>query len=241
MNCEDYQQAISADPSESFDGGAVHVANCASCRSYRDEMRVLDDKIAAALAITVPALKVPELPAIEADSNVVNLPFAGRLRASAPAWIGIAASLAVALVLGVRFLAEPPVYGSLAAEVLAHLDHEPGALRKTNEVVSERKLAKVVRADIATMNQGIGLVTFARSCVINGKTIPHLVIQGENGPVTILLLPGEEIENAIPLNGEGVNGVILPVGKGSIAIVGDREENIGNIQQRVIDSVEWSI
>jgi len=62
MNCEDYKQAIAADPSESFDGGALHSAECPSCNTVKAEMQALDVRIAAALAIDVPDLKMPELP-----------------------------------------------------------------------------------------------------------------------------------------------------------------------------------
>ena len=41
--------------------------------------------------------------------------------------------------------------------------------------------------------------------------------------------------------GEGIDGIILPVGNGSIAIIGEREENLAEIEQKVMDSVEWSI
>jgi hypothetical protein len=241
MNCEDYRQAITADPSESFDDGAVHVASCEACTAYRDEMRLLDCKIAAALAITVPELNMPQLPDIAEDSNVVNLPISRRGRFSAPAWLGIAASFAIAAVLIVRLLGPDPVYDSLADEVLAHLDHELGSLVVTDEAVSERSLRLVVSPDVADLDGGFGLISYARTCVINGKRIPHLVIQGEHGPVTVLLMPDEEVAAAMTLVGKGVNGVILPVGKGSIAIIGEREENLSDIEKRVVDSVEWSI
>ena len=44
MNCEDYREAIAADPSESFEGGAAHVAACESCSAYRAEMQALDER-----------------------------------------------------------------------------------------------------------------------------------------------------------------------------------------------------
>ena len=96
------------------------------------------------------------------------------------------------------------------------------------------------------------MVPNARSCMksepprieqftaINGKKIPHLVIQGERGPVTILLLPDEAIDDAVQLEGESINGVLLPVGEGSIAIIGERDEQRGKIQQNVVNSVTWS-
>ncbi|MEQ8206853.1 MAG: hypothetical protein RIA65_11800, partial [Woeseia sp.] len=53
MNCDNYRQAIATDPSESFDGGALHAESCSSCRAARDELQALDRRIAAAL-LSVP-------------------------------------------------------------------------------------------------------------------------------------------------------------------------------------------
>ena len=70
--------------------------------------------------------------------------------------------------------------------------------------------------------------------------MPHLVIQGQYGPVTILLMPEEEVAEATPLDGVNVKGVILPVGNGSIAIIGAREELLEPIQKNVVNSVTWT-
>jgi len=243
MNCEDYREAITADPSESFEGGAEHVAVCESCSAYREEMRALDNTIARALAIDVPELKIPELPPIgEDDDNVVNLPFRRASKISAPAWIGIAASFALAAIIGVQFAGNGPADDQqLAAEVLAHLDHEPWSLKVTDVSVSDEQFSSVVNSRIGTMDRNIGLVSYASSCIINGMTIPHLVIQGVHGPVTLLLMPNETVSSPVSLMGESVNGVILPHGDGSIAIIGEREERIQDLEQKVVEAVEWSI
>lgn len=243
MNCENYREAIAADPSESFEGGAGHAAVCESCSAYRAEIQALDLTIARALAIDVPELKIPDLPPIgEEDGNVVNLPFRRVSKITTPAWIGIAASFALAAVIGMQFVGNGRSHDQLlAAQVLAHLDHEPWALKVTNVAVSEERLAQVVNPGVGTMDRDIGLVTYAQTCIINGRIIPHLVIQGEKGPITLLLMPDEMVSSAVILSGESVNGVILPVGDGSIAIIGARDERIEDLKQRVVDSVEWSI
>jgi hypothetical protein len=243
MNCEDYREAIAADPSESFEGGIAHVAACDSCNAYRAEMRALDDVIARALAIDVPELEVPDLPAIgEDDENVVNLPFRRAANISMPAWIGIAASFALAAVIGMQFVGNGSANDQrLAAEVLAHVDHEPWALKVTDVSVSDEQFARVINPAFGTMHRDVGLVSYAQTCIINGMRIPHLVIQGKHGPVTLLLMPNEMVSSPVSLVGENVNGVILPHGDGSIAIIGEREERIQDLEQRVIDSVEWSI
>ncbi len=239
MNCNDYKEAIAADPSEVFDDGVAHASDCESCRSYGEEMRALNQKIALALSIDVPDLKLPELPPIETDSNVVSLSLGRKARMTMPSWVGLAASFAIAAVFAARILGGGAEYTSLAEEVVAHLDHEPQALRVLATPVSSRTLNNIVSSNVADLG-GVGLITYARTCLINGKQVPHLVIQGAKGPITLLLMPDEEIDGTVSLQGEGINGVIVPVGHGSIAIIGDRDEMLENYQQQVIDSVRWS-
>jgi hypothetical protein len=203
-------------------------------------MLSLDELIGRALQFDVPELRMPELPEraseSSAGSKIVSLPLR---RFSTPVWLGIAASLAVVAVLGIRALTNQVVYPSLSAEILAHLDHEPGALKVTAEAVSDRRLDKALdgRAEI---NSSAGLITYARTCVIDGHRVPHLVIQGEHGPVTVLLLADEMIDAPITIEGVGIRGVILPVGSGSIAVIGERDEALEQIEKRVIDSMQWT-
>ena len=234
MNCEDYKKAIGADPS--YDGGEAHILACAGCLAYRDELRALDRSIGRALAIGVPELRMPDLP--EVDTSTV-VPLAARRR-PAPVWIALAATVVLAAFVGIRMYGGNVTYESLADEIVAHLDHEPYALRVSDEPVDDRRLAKVVPANMATMNHDAGLITYAQTCVINGREIPHLVIQGERGPVTILLLPDEPLDDAVQLEGESINGVLLPVGNGSVAIIGERDEELDTIRQNVVNSVTWS-
>jgi len=235
MNCDEYREAITADPS--FDGGAGHVTGCDSCQAYRNEMLALNERIARALTIDVPDLDVPELPAVQTD-KVVSL--ADRRRVTPPVWLAVAATVVVAAFLGVRFVGNGPDYDSLANEVLAHLDHEPYALRVSDEPITDRRLTSVVASDVAQMDHSAGLITYAQTCIINGREVPHLVIQGERGPVTILLMPDEMIKEAVPLRDEFFEGAILPVGDGSIAIIGGHDEELEKIEQSVMNSVTWS-
>ncbi len=200
-------------------------------------MLALDVELRRALRLDVPALTMPELPDVE-PANVV--PLQRRDRARPAGWFAVAATVLVAAVLGIQLVGNDREYASLAEEVLAHLDHEPHALQVTDRAVSDGRLYSVVTPDIATMDRSAGLISYAQTCVINGREVPHLVLQGERGPVTILLLPDERVQGATALEGEQVNGVILPVGDGSIAIIGEREERIDEIQQRILKSVAWT-
>jgi hypothetical protein len=241
MNCEQYREAIAADPSESFDGGALHAAECSSCTAYKSEIRALDVRISAALQIDVPELTMPELPSMASEEKVVDIASRRPLAWSTPAWIGLAASVVLATVIGVRFINTTEDYGTLAEQVVAHLDFEPNSLTVTDVAVSDERLFSVVRPAIATLDRGLGLISYAMSCKINGREVPHLVVQGERGPVTILLMPHEMIDMPIRLDGQSIEGIILPLGEGSIAIIGERGESIDQLRTKVTENVKWSI
>ena len=251
MNCEDYREAIAADPSGSFAGGDAHAAGCDACSKYTEEMRALDEAIARALAIDVPEFRLPELPNIESAGGkrpaATAIPQGRRTRSrfvSPPLWAGLAAAVAVIAVLFTGFPDTSTDQRQLVAEIIAHMDHEQASRQVTSVAVPDQTLHAVVDRKVAAMDRDVGLITYAMSCVINGRSVPHLVIQSDTGPVTLILLAEETINSSIPLEGENVHGVLLPVGSGSIAVIGQRDDQrdeIDRIGKELADSVEWSI
>ena len=97
MTCDDYQEALTANPA--FNDESGHLDSCASCQAYRAEIFAFDEKLAAAMDIPVPELTLPKLPELETE-NVPAL--AGRRRISTPAWFALAASVLLAVVIGLR-------------------------------------------------------------------------------------------------------------------------------------------
>ncbi len=74
---------------------------------------------------------------------------------------------------------------------------------------------------------GQSLVSYAKSCIIDGKHVPHLVVQGTNGPVTVLIMPDRSVDGPMSIMRDGLEGVVLPVGEtGSIAIIGRDAESV---------------
>ncbi len=232
--CEEYREAIAANPS--FDGGAAHLSQCAACQAFRSEMLVLDRNIERALAISVPEFDLPELP----DLDTSKVTAISTRRFATPAWLAVAATVTLAAFIGFQMLGNDLSSGTLSQQIISHIEHEPYAFRVNDKAVSDRRLARVVPATIATMDHDAGLITYAQSCIINGRVVPHLVIQGERGPVTILLMPEEKVSAAQLFGDDNIQGIILPVGDGSIAIVGEAGERLDEIQERVRNSVTWS-
>ncbi len=121
----------------------------------------------------------------------------------------MAASFLIALVIaGALWVAAP--HASLAADVVAHMAGEPDAWARTDVPVPAQDLAKVLDAAHVRLKPDAGMVSYAQSCLFRGHHVPHLVVQTEAGPVTVMVLAHESVSKPMPFDEEGYRGVILP-------------------------------
>ena len=97
MNCENYREALAANPD--FNDESGHVDACTDCQAFNSEILALDERIRAAMELPVPSLRMPELPDLDLE-NLVSLPT--RRRLSTPGWFAVAATVALAVFVGVK-------------------------------------------------------------------------------------------------------------------------------------------
>jgi hypothetical protein len=77
------------------------------------------------------------------------------------------------------------------------------------------------------------------SCTFRGHTIPHLVVQSEQGPVTVLVLTEAPRQQREEINEEGFEGVILPAPRGVIIVLGQNVP-VDAVASTVLDALEYS-
>lgn len=182
-------------------------------------------------------VEVPEAPARQPDASRPS-----PRRSVLPRWAGIAAGIALVVGVVLMQLRPPPGPGSLPGDVIAHIRHEPAALVRTTEAVSPEAVDRVMLAAGVTLSPPGGTMSYVKLCPFRGEMVAHFVLQGAAGPVTVLLLPNEEVAAPMPVDEDGIQGTIAPLPDGgSIAIVGEPGEDIAEIQNRVADAVRWRL
>ena len=158
----------------------------------------------------------------------------------------MAASLTLAIgVAGSLWLAVPRP--SLAGEVVAHMAGEPQAWRVTDVAVPAGALQPVLRDARLHLTGAAGVVTYANSCLFRGHVVPHLVVQTDQGPVTVMVLVHESSGQRVTFDESGYRGVIVPVpGHGSIAVLAKEGAGepadaaaVGRIATRVLGAIVW--
>ena len=237
-DCESLQAGFGAEPLADHADFERHAAGCAPCTAYRARLLRAEPLIARALAIEPAALAARG----ERDGPV------SATGVRQPAWISAAAGLAAAVIAALTFwsfaggsLRVPS--NELAAAVVAHWEHEPDSLRRTDTSVSLNDLAEVMLGTAEMDVASLRAVSYVRVCRVGGRILPHLVVQGETGPYMVLLMPGETLASPVPLASAdgGLAGQILPRGSGSIAVLGQSGAEFDEMASRVISAVDWVV
>ena len=233
MDCETFRQITAGDPAQLDEQCVAHARNCPACAAFSERVRNAEWLIHEAMRFDVATLKS------HAERSGLR-----RLTSRRAGWAGMAAVLIAGLAVWFGSSRGPELNEDLlVAEILEHWHFEPESWDTTDVRISPASLAEVIagQADV-NVNQ-LGIVSYARSCYVGGNWVPHLVIQGDRGPVMLVLLPQESISEPLPLDlpEQGLQGVILPVGGGSVAVLGTDGEAMEPIRQRVSDALEWSI
>jgi len=228
IDCLELRRRVGAEPFAADAGLEAHLAGCAACTRYRDEVRAMDGVIARALAVDVARLR--KSAAGEAAEGAPR----GRRR-----WFAIAASVAVGLAVGLTLLTLAP-RASIAREVVDHVIHEPATLAGTVPL-APAALAGVLGPEGARIRPGIGEVTFAARCVHDGHVVPHLVVRMPEGVVTVLVLTHRDVGKPLRIEDRGLIGRVLPAPRGSIAIVGQDLADPDAVARKVFEAVDWGV
>jgi hypothetical protein len=217
MDCEQFRRAMLAEPSNDDAERRLHLATCHECTQYALQLRRFEGRLERALRVEVnPRLM---------EQGVVT-PLRSTARRGARPWDPphrrwLAAAASVLLGTAVAFslwLAAPG--RSLAADVVKHMAEEPDAWARTDIPVPEPRLTEVLIDSHVRFRLSAGLVSYASSCSFRGHKVPHLVVQTNSGPVTVMVLTHEALRSAMRFNEQGYRGVIVPVhGHGSLAVL----------------------
>jgi len=229
MDCEKFRLELLSDPAAHNPELEAHEAACVACGAYAQRARRAEALIASALRFDVAAAK-------SGGSAATGK----RMPAAVSAGLAAAVVAAVVLGLGQSFL-NPN--NAIAGDLADHWHHEPYSWVVTDQQVELPQLQKAIAGKVLLDRSRMPSITYAHSCFFRGKWVPHLVVQGKQGPVMVMLLPSEEIGKpvSVELVEENLEGIVVPHGQGSIAILGNQGEELQSLQKSLSRAVEWSI
>jgi len=220
MNCLEFRHVCLTEPDSRDSEFRAHAETCRACQAFLEEQRQMEERLRRVLAVAPP----PGLTArVMLKQSFAPRHWLPRLAVAATVLMAIAAT-------SVTYLWNRPLL--LEAEVLAHIQAEPEALAARGPA-DAGKLAAVLRVLGAQLDGVPGEVRYAGVCDIRRRPGAHLVLAGQHGPITVLLLPDERVPQRMMVGDASLEGVVLPVNGGSLAIVGNRGEPLDALERRL--------
>jgi hypothetical protein len=217
MNCLDARRALGAEPHVRTPELEAHLAGCAACARHAEELARFDALLLEALRVPVPSV-TPGATRVAAPSIPVPL---------RRGW-GALAAVAATVVIGLSvWLAQPRE--ALASALVEHMAHEPEAWTRTDVAVSSARLRPVLASAGLELAEDGPKVSYVMSCFFRGRYVPHLVVQTDAGPVTVMILPREHVVERATFDEGGYRGVIVPARHGSLALLAKSQMSAGDL------------
>lgn len=124
----------------------------------------------------------------------------------------------------------------IADVVLEHVYREIHHLSDQDDV-SPEALTRLLARFGTELHGDLGMVSFANACPMRENEGAHIVVQGERGPITVLIMPGEQVDDRLVFGDARFRGVVLPMASGAAAIVAEHDEPLSGFEQRLSNAV----
>lgn len=233
MDCINFRRRILEDPFGHEHDTAEHEQACPNCAGFARETRNRDHALRQVLEVPPPAGMAERI------QMAVN--FDRQQQPSKPWWMSTAAGLLIAVTAVTLSVILDPLdrrNAALAESVVNHIKDEAHHLHEAGPA-QDGAVKRVFQRFGASFEGGIGRVNFAARCLMRKKTGVHLVLPGETGPITVLYMPDEMTARVVTIADERFQGQVVPTLWGSVAVVGERGEELKGVTQRLLAAVTW--
>jgi len=154
-----------------------------------------------------------------------------------PLW-AVAAGLVVVIVGALAWLLNPR--DTFAAQVVDHVNGEAFSLVRTAHAVDAVELERTLSRAGIRLKPDAPLVSYAVTCGFRGHTVPHLVVQTEHGPVTVMVLAEESAGDKPQRFDEGgYRGVVVPAPRGALVVLG-QDGDVRSVAATVLNALDYN-
>ena len=230
--CRHARLHIGADPAQLPADVRAHVAGCAACSRFLDETRALDGRLRQALELPLADFRTPGNSRRPAPWKIAASLLLGLL-VGGGAWLA-SSTYRVVLPSGVWLPSTPP---ALSGEVVEHIRHE-AASWGGHDALPPSDIASVLSAAGVQFDTSMPVV-YASACPFRGRTVPHLVVQSSQGPLTVMLLAHEKVSRRTEFSEAGYRGVLLPSGGGSVAVLARGAPVPEAVAREILSGARW--
>lgn len=236
MNCLQFRRTLMVNPDSQERDFLQHMNTCPDCAKEAQRAWRFEEKLHSALSTEPPdGLEARILLAQTAVRS------GGHKHPRHRHWTvaaGFLLAMGLSAWLGFQWQSTDTAGDGLDQLVLNHVHSELHHLEEPGHVTPEAVQLTFAQFG-AHAGAGLGQVRYIGRCHIRNQAGVHMVLSGEQGPVTVLVMPGEHVEHRLQLNSADFSGLIVPTEYGSLAVLGNHQEPLDRALEKIRTSVHW--
>lgn len=133
---------------------------------------------------------------------------------------------------------EDMIFKHIYSELSFLEDDSPMGLSQVNQVMFDTLGSSFAESgDMETVS-----FNFSKDCWVdfdNGIRGVHMVMQGNIGPVTVMVIPNSPVAQETAINDDHFYGIITPGSGGNIVVVGEKEEPLQQYSSLLASNLSW--
>jgi hypothetical protein len=150
-------------------------------------------------------------------------------------WLSIAAGLVLAIGLSIGTYQLGESHG-IEQQVFAHVNQDLYALDR-NDNIQLASFNKMFESHGIKANNNIGSIRYAGNCPVDGKLVPHFILDFNGLSLTVAYLPDENSTKRNIKNGI-FDGVLVGAEKGSFMILASEQKLSADMQEYVLNAID---
>jgi len=153
---------------------------------------------------------------------------------------GIAAFLLFFTVLQTNHISKDIAGETMVKHILDHIAQDTASMTTGQLPSSEAQMKKLFANVGAQLNKPVEGMSYAGMCDVAGQKGLHIVMMENGQPITIMVIPGQQIAAIEAFQKSGYHGEIMPVKGGIVAIIGNSMEQVALAQNRFFKAVKFT-
>jgi hypothetical protein len=229
MDFSEFQRQLGADPNNQ-EAEFIHARQSGpEFEQAAEEARVLEENIARAVQIPAPENLVSEL-----------IQLSQKRRASESRWKPMALAAGILIAVGAAGISWKMNYSSGPVDeyLVAHYQHDGARLLGEAGAQTEKDVQAIFSRVGAQARPALaGVVSVIKHCPTpDGKGV-HMVLNTEQGLVTVLYLPETEVVDYESFAFDDMHALLVGLEKGSAIIIGADQQSVSGLHAFVHDSI----
>jgi hypothetical protein len=230
----EFRRTLYTDPNCSDERVLTAIADDPKKQTFYNELKQLDKEMYQASQIKVPDDFVHKLILRQTMQSHKTSKVRHRIQ------LAMAASLA--FVVGVSFtMWQQNNLLDLSKQAIAHVHYEGGYALDAQENLSLQQVNAKLAKFGGKFSEDIGRVYYANFCDFENVRSLHMVVEGENGKVSVFVVPHNEAYLSEGSSSDTkYNSQAIDLKRASIIIVGEEGANVSNMKEQLNKKLQFS-